>query len=37
MAHALLTDPDGYDGMLFNRYTADIMEKGICIPWIDLI
>lgn len=37
MAHALLTDPDGYDGMLFNRYTADIMEKGICVPWMDLI
>lgn len=37
MAHELLTDPDGYDGMLFNRYTADIMEKGICVPWMDLI
>lgn len=37
MAHALLTDPDGYDGMLFNRYTADVMEKGICVPWMDLI
>lgn len=37
MAHALLTDPDGYDGMLFKRYTADIMEKGICVPWMDLI
>lgn len=37
MAYALLTDPDGYEGMIFNRYTADIMEKGECIPWKDLI
>lgn len=37
MAHVLLTDPDGYDGMLFNRYTADIIGKGICVPWMDFI
>lgn len=37
MAHALLTDPDGYEGMIFNRYTADIMEKGICVPWHELM
>lgn len=33
MAYALTNDPDGYDGMIFNRYTADIMEKGVCVPW----
>lgn len=33
MAYAITADPDGYDGMIFNRYTADIMEKGVCIDW----
>lgn len=33
MANAIMNDPDGYDGMIFNRYTADIMEKGTCVPW----
>lgn len=33
MAYAITEDPDGYDGMIFNRYTADIMEKGTCVPW----
>lgn len=33
MAYAITGDPDGYDGMIFNRYTADIMEKGVCVPW----
>ena len=37
MAHALLNDPDGYEGMIFNRYTADIMEKGVCVPWHELM
>lgn len=33
MAYALMNDPDGYEGMIFNRWTADIMEKGVCVPW----
>lgn len=33
MAYALTVDPDGYDGMIFNRYTSDIMEQGVCVPW----
>lgn len=37
MAHALLNDPDGYEGQIFNRYTADIMEKGVCVPWADMM
>lgn len=37
MAYAITGDPDGYDGMIFNRYTADIMEKGVCIPWDEVM
>lgn len=37
MAYALMTDPDGYEGMIFNRYTADIMEKGECVPWMEVM
>lgn len=33
MAYAITKDPDGYDGMIFNRFTADIMEKGVCVNW----
>lgn len=33
----LLSDPDGYEGMLFNRYTADIMRKNEDIPWDKLM
>lgn len=34
MAWALMNDPDGYEGMIFNRWTADIMEKGVCVDWM---
>lgn len=37
MAYAITADPDGYDGMIFNRYTADIMEKGVCVPWNEVM
>lgn len=33
MAYMTMTDVDGYEGMAFSRYTADIMEKGVCVPW----
>lgn len=36
MAYALITDPDGYEGMIFNRYTADIMAKNIEIDWEEM-
>lgn len=36
MAYAITADQDGYDGMIFVRYTADIMEKGVCVPWSDI-
>ena len=37
MAHAAMNDVDGYEGMAFNRYTADIMEKGVCVPWNEVM
>lgn len=37
MAHMIMTDPDGYEGMAFNRYTADIMEKGVCVDWNEVM
>lgn len=37
MANAIMNDPDGYDGMIFNRYTADIMSKNVEVPWKDLM
>lgn len=37
MAYAITEDPDGYDGMIFNRYTADIMSKNVEVPWKKLI
>lgn len=33
MAYYAMKDPDGYEGMTFNRWTADIMENGVCVPW----
>lgn len=33
MAYQAMKDPDGYEGMTFNRYTSDIMENGTCVPW----
>lgn len=30
-----LDDPDGYDGMAFTRFYADMIGKGMPIPWED--
>ena len=32
-----LEDPDGYDGVAFTRFYADMIGKGIAIPWEDMI
>lgn len=32
-AEKLLQDPDGYDGMAFARWTADIKHKDIEVDW----
>lgn len=32
-----MKDPDGYEGMIFNRYTSDIMSKNVDVPWSKLI
>lgn len=37
IASLILTDPDGYEGMLFNRFTADIMQQNIDVPWKELM
>lgn len=37
MAYMILYDPDGYEGMLFNRYTADVMQTNAQINWKDLM
>ena len=29
----LLTDPDGYEGMVFNRWLADVAGKGVWVDW----
>ena len=29
----VLTDPDGYDGMVFNRWLADVAGTGIWVDW----
>ena len=34
---AYLDDPDGYEGIAFNRFYADCARKGVPIPWEDLI
>ena len=36
-AYAILRDPDGYDGMVFNRFTADMMGMGVDVPWDEVI
>lgn len=33
MAYMIMKDPDGYDGMIFNRWTADIMTKNENVDW----
>lgn len=37
MAYMILNDPDGYEGMLFNRYTADVMQTNEQIGWKDFM
>lgn len=32
-AHKTISDPDGYEGMVFNRWLADVIGKRIDIPW----
>ena len=33
----VVDDVDGYDGLVFNRWFADMSKKGIVINWSDLI
>ncbi len=32
-AIAVASDPDGYEGMAFCRWTADIIGNGVTIDW----
>lgn len=32
-----LEDPDGYDGIAFNRWLSDMARKGISINWEDML
>ena len=36
-AIAVATDPDGYDGMAFNRWLVDIAANDIEINWDDYL
>lgn len=33
----VIDDIDGYDGIVFNRWYADMCKKGIAIDWIEYI
>lgn len=33
----VIDDVDGYDGIVFNRWYADMCRKGIPISWIDML
>ena len=33
----VVDDEDGYDGLVFNRWYADTVKKGIPIQWDDMI
>ena len=33
----LIDDPDGYDGLVFNRWYADTRFKGISIDWDEML
>ena len=35
--HETLDDPDGYEGLIFNRWIADMKWLGIAIPWSDFL
>lgn len=37
MANAILHDADGYEGQLFVRYAADVMQTKRKVPWDDLM
>ncbi len=37
MAYAITCDLYSYEGMIFNRWLADIMEKGVCVPWTSFL
>ena len=33
----VIDDIDGYDGIVFNRWYADMCRKGVPISWIDML
>lgn len=33
----VIDDPDGYDGLVFNRWYADMCRAGIPISWADML
>lgn len=33
----VIDDPDGYDGLVFNRWYADTRRKGIAIDWSEML
>lgn len=33
----VIEDPDGYDGLVFNRWYADTRRKGIVIDWDEML
>lgn len=33
----IIDDPDGYDGIAFNRWYADMCRKGIAIDWDEVL
>ena len=35
--NCIIDDTDGYDGLVFNRWFADMSALGIAIPWDDVL
>jgi hypothetical protein len=33
----VIDDVDGYDGIVFNRWYADMCRQGIAISWVDML
>ena len=33
----LIDDPDGYEGLVFNRWCTDLKGKGVKVNWHDFI
>lgn len=33
----VIDDPDGYDGLVFNRWYADMCRKGVPIDWEEML